>query len=72
MAHCVKSLYDMETEVITKLDDQVRNLNAQIEALCKQRDNLEHLSDALFALHLQRASGSPATASSAGISPEGH
>jgi hypothetical protein len=62
----------METEVITKLDDQVRNLNAQIEALCKQRDTLEHLSDALFALHLQRAADSSATASSPGISSEGH
>jgi outer membrane murein-binding lipoprotein Lpp len=62
VTHCVKDLYNMETEVITKLDEQVRDLNAQIEELCKQRDTLEHLSDAIFALHLQRASASSATA----------
>jgi hypothetical protein len=54
----------METEVITKLDEQVRDLNNQIEQLCKKRDTLEHLSDAIFALHLQRATTSSASHSS--------
>ena len=64
MTHCVKNLYEVEKEVIVKLDEQVRELNTQIEQLCKQRDTLEHLSDAIFALHLQRSTAAvSATAS---------
>ncbi|HEX8236955.1 MAG TPA: hypothetical protein VF600_13435 [Abditibacteriaceae bacterium] len=64
MTQCVKNLFNLETEVIKRLDDQVRDLNAQIEELCKRRDTLEHLSDAIFALHLQQASASTSTSSS--------